>query len=480
MLAVKLDKRVVAALVVVAASLYGLMLFLHRSTAAGSADSSGYLNEARMMAAGKTSLPIRLLSTLHLPSEFAYIFTPLGFAPSRRHPGRMVPTYPPGLPAHFAIAGSVGGWSQAPFLMPLIAGLLSIALLFVLSRQFGLNAWQSGAASAILAVCPVFLFMTAQPMSDVFATGWTLTSIVCAIAAERKPALAALAGAAFGISVCVRPSNLLAALAVAFALRWRPSRLAIAIAAAIPFAIALMSWNYALYDNPIVTGYGEFGGLLSWAHPRVRLQHYSYWLGAQLTPLVFPGGLLAGFDRRIDPFRRAVLVFWFLPFFTFYCFYGPYETWWYTRFLLPAIPPLIVGFLLLIRNVRVGIAAFLVIVILFVAVRQDRRSLKPLNVGHEESIYPETAARFGPKLPRDAIIMSGLFSGSFLYYLDRDCVRYDQLDNDRFQLLRAYAANANLHWYAVLPAHEWLDVQRFDAHWKKVDEYRGVLLLRLE
>src|SRR5260370_27616428 len=133
------------------------MLFLHGSAAAGSADSSGYLNEARMMAAGKPSLPIRLLSTLHLPSEYAYVFTPLGFAPSRRHPGRMVPTYPPGLPAHFAIAGSVGGWSQAPFLMPLIAGLLSLALLFVLSRQFRLNAWQCAAARAIPALCPVSL-----------------------------------------------------------------------------------------------------------------------------------------------------------------------------------------------------------------------------------------------------------------------------------------------------------------------------------
>ncbi|MDQ6801320.1 MAG: glycosyltransferase family 39 protein [Acidobacteriota bacterium] len=476
----KLDKRVVAAAVMIAAAVYGLTLFLHRSTGAGGADSSGYLNEARMIAAGQTSVPIRLLSVLHLPSDYAYVFTPLGFAPSRRHPGRMVPTYPPGLPAHFAVAGIIGGWSQAPFLMPLIAGFVSIALLFVLARQFGLNTWQSAAACAILAVCPIFLFMTAQPMSDVFATMWTLAAIVCAIAAERKPSLALLAGAAFGISVCVRPSNLLAAIAIAFALRWRPSRLVLAVAAAIPFAIALMSWNYALYGNAIVTGYGEVGGLLSWGNARIRVPHYAYWLFAQLTPLVFPGGLLAGFDRRIDPFRRAVLVLWFVPFFTFYCFYEPYDTWWYTRFLLPAIPPLIIGFLLLIRNVRLRIAAFLVIVILFVAVRQDRKPLKPLNVGSEESIYPEIAARFGPELPRDAIIMNGLFSGSFLYYLDRDCVRYDQLDNDRFQLLRAYAMNANLRWYAVLPQHEWEEAKRFDAKWTKIDEYRGVLLLRLD
>src|SRR5258707_13173931 len=122
MFAMKLGRPVaVSAIVVIAAVLYGRMLFVHRSTGAGGSDSSGYLNEARMIAAGKTSIPIRLLGTLHLPPEFGYDFTPLGFAQSRRLPSHMVPTYPPGLPAHFAIAGAIGGWSQAPFLMPLIA-----------------------------------------------------------------------------------------------------------------------------------------------------------------------------------------------------------------------------------------------------------------------------------------------------------------------------------------------------------------------
>ena len=60
MFAVKLDKRVVA----IAVSVYAVTLFLHRSTGAGGADSSGYLNEARMMAAGKTSQPIRLLGSM--------------------------------------------------------------------------------------------------------------------------------------------------------------------------------------------------------------------------------------------------------------------------------------------------------------------------------------------------------------------------------------------------------------------------------
>ena len=472
MFTVKLGRRVAVAIVLIAAIAYGTMLFRHLSFAAGGADSSGYLNEARMMAARATSRPIALLRTLHLPSEYGFVLVPLGFLQSKIDPRAMVPLYPPGLPAHFAIAGAIAGWTHAPFFLPPIAAFACLGLMFVLARQFGLSQWESIAASAILAACPVFIFMSAQPMSDVFALLWTLAAIVCALSGRRGLAIAA--GAAFAISVCIRPSNLLAAIPLAFAMRWRPSRLALAIAGAIPFAIALMAWNDTLFGNPIRTGYGEMSYMVSWAYPRERLPHYSYWLAAQLSPLVFPGGLLVGFDRRVEGWRRAVLIAWFLPFFVFYSFYGAYETWWYTRFLLPAIPPLIIGFLLLIRKPRV--LAVLVAAILALAIWQDRR-LNPLSVGEEESIYPEIVHRFN--FPKDAIVLNGQFSGAFLYYTGRETVRWDQLDNDRFQLMRAYVANANLRWYAVLTPYEWEQVQKFNASWKKLDEHRGVLLLRL-
>ena len=114
--------------------------------------------------------------------------------------------------------------------------------------------------------------------------------------------------------------------------------------------------------------------------------------------------------------------------------------------------------------------------ILALAIWQDRR-LEPLAVGEDESIYPEIVHRFN--FPKDAIVMSGQFTGAYLYYTGRDCIRWDQLDNDRFQLLRAYVTNANLRWYAVLTPYEWEQVQKFNASWTKLDEHRGVLFLRL-
>ncbi len=473
-------RRLPVAILIVALIVSGMVLYRHLSFGAGGSDSSGYLNEARLMVSGTVIQPVPMLQTLHIKSEWAYVFTPLGFVSSSRDHRLMLPSYPPGLPAHFAIAGAIGDWSVAPFLIPPIAGVISIALMYLLARQFGLASWEALGAAAILGICPVFLFMAAQPMSDIVATVWAMAAIVCALAAEKRPALAAASGAAFAIGVCVRPSNLLLAIAVAFAMRWRLSRLAIAVAAAVPFAIALMAWKNAMYGSPLRTGYGAMD--LSWVNPRVRFPHYSYWLFAQLTPLIFPGGLLVALDKRVEVLRRAILVSWFLPFFVFYCFYSAYDAWWYTRFLLPAIPPLIVGFFLLIRDLRLPrFAAAIVVVAVMVFMIREERELAPLAIGEGESVYPECVRWAEQRLPPDALVATEQFSGSFLYYSGRPTVRYDLLDADRFETLRAYVGAADLRWYALVSEDEFKGLQtRMPGMWTPLGKCRDVTLYRLD
>ena len=483
----KIAARVAIAVLVVA---YASLLLRNLSWAAGGADSSGYLNEARMIRRGQMRVPIPLMSQLHVGSDWAEVFTPLGFGADWKDRRLMVPLYPPGLPAHFAVAGAIGGFTRGPFLIPPLAGILSLLLMIAIGRQLGLTDWQSIAAAAILGASAVFLFMTAQPMSDVVATAWTLAMIALALAthgnatlqpARRRPgagSTSALAGAAFAISVCVRPSNVLMAIPLAVALRFRIRALLLAAAAAVPIGIALMLWNHTLYGSYFSTGYGSMRELLAWSYPRQRLPHYSFWLVAQFSPLVFPGGLFAAFDRRIDRWHRALLVSWFFPLFAFYCFYDSYDTWWYTRFLLPAIPPLILGFFLIVRRLPKAAMAIGVIIALGVAVWQDNR-LHPLTVGADESIYTDTMRWVGGQLPHDAIVLAFQFSGSFFFYLDRDTVRYDGLDANRFEELRAYAGAANLRWYAVLM--DW-EMERFHlpGKWTPIGKNRDVMLLRLD
>jgi hypothetical protein len=73
------------------------------------------------------------------------------------------------------------------------------------------------------------------------------------------------------------------------------------------------------------------------------------------------------------------------------------------------------------------------------------------------------------------------FSGSFLYYSGRSVVRWDELDRDHFELLRAYAGAANLHWYALVSPEEFKDVQtRIPGEWTPIGTHRYVTLYRLD
>jgi len=115
------------------------------------------------------------------------------------------------------------------------------------------------------------------------------------------------------------------------------------------------------------------------------------------------------------------------------------------------------------------------------------RSTRQLNVLPVlpvlEKSYPHLIRWAEPQIPKNAIVISGVLSASFLYYADRQIVRYDEMSDDQFQILRAYAANAGMPWYAVLPADE-LDLarlrERFRGNWTAVGTEGDVTLYRLD
>jgi hypothetical protein len=213
-----------------------------------------------------------------------------------------------------------------------------------------------------------------------------------------------------------------------------------------------------------------------------------------LTPLAFPGALLVIFDRRAGSWTRWMIVAWFVPFFVFYAFYGYWDGWLCVRFLLPAVPALLVGVFLLVRDlaavisprhprISVAIAAALAIWIVVAPVRSTRKlDILPVLPVLEKS-YPHLIRWADTQMPKNAIVISGVLSASFLYYADRQIVRYDEMNNDQFQTLRAYAANAGMPWFAVLPADE-LDLdalrKKFRGDWKKLGTEGDVSIYRLD
>lgn len=227
------SRRTATVLAALALAAYAVLLVRANSFVAGGADSSGYLNEARLIASGRLSEDIAALRLLGLPPGDQDAFIPLGYRSGPR-PGTMAPIYPPGLPLHMALLGTLGGWHTAPFLAAPIAAIAALLLIYAIARELGLSRGLSAAGALALTACPIFLGMAVQPMSDVPGTAWVLAVIFLGLRARRNVGWAVAAGAALGIAVLVRPTNALAAIPLLFALPPRKGAVVRALAGGLP------------------------------------------------------------------------------------------------------------------------------------------------------------------------------------------------------------------------------------------------------
>jgi hypothetical protein len=465
---------------VVLALLAAYVALLLRNTCffASGPDSSGYLGEARMFASGHLRVDVAPLRALHLDPSFAGVFTPLGFDPYR-NTTEMVPTYPPGLPLHFAAAGLIGGWRYAPYLVITIAAIVALLLMYGIARELELPAPFAIASAALLAASPIFITFAMQPMSDLPATTWALAAIFFGLRSRRMPAPALAAGAAFAIGVWVRPTNILLAVALLFALPLRIRQLAFAAIGALPFAIALAWLQREQYGGWFRTAYGTVGDIVS-ANMPCLVFHMRGTL-QMVTPLLFAGALLVIAMSGVAWHTRAMLVSWFGVFFAFYAAYHYCEGWISSRFLLPAIPALIIGSLIALDRLTRSRRALALIVILIVVIGEARAGskLKVFRIDDYESVFPESVRYVEQRVPKDALLITGVLSGAF-YDAGHWTARWDRLDAEHFATLRA-AAHAPV--FAMIsdgevPAAELH--RRLPGRWLRVGRIRDVTLYQVE
>ena len=472
---------------------YALVLFHHTVFAVGGSDSSGYLNAARLLSEGRAVTRIRGLERLALGPDFAETFIPLGFTPGPR-PGTMAPSYPPGLPLHMAIAALVGGWSRAPFYVSPIAALVCLVLIYRLGRDVGLPPALALAGSALLAFAPTFVFQAVQPMSDVVATAWALAAVCAAYRARALSSApwAAAAGAAFGVGILVRPTTALVLAPLLFALPLRGKTWVAFAAGGAPFGAFQLAYGAAAFGGPWKTGYRSLlAEGLAWSNFPARARHYAVWTARLLSPLVPLGWTALAADRRASLRNRAVLLTWFAAFFLFYAFYGPYEAWWYTRFLLPAYPALIVGALVAARDFVVGFAptsrpwrmaaaALLVAIALAVEIRYVTKE-KVHKFYKGERFYPQASAMARRLLPPNAIVVSMQMSGALHYYTDLPYAMWNWMDAHRFAVLRVSTESRGFRWYSLLAPFEVPEVEKIapGAEWREVGRVEDVSLREL-
>lgn len=481
--------RTVVIFLIFLAGAYAGFLISKTCFSVGGSDSSGYANTAKRMLAGTLISRPRALDRLGLIDDQAETFTPLGFVPGPR-PGTIAPFYPPGFPVHLALAAKLFGWERAPFLVSPIAAVLCVLLFYAIARELGLEQTWALAGAVLFAAWPVLIGQAIQPMSDTVGTLWSMCSIYFAWRSRRRTAWSLAAGAAFGLAVLVRPTNALLAVPLAFALPWTVKAVGAFVAGGVPFAAALAAYNSRCYGSAFRVGYGKIGLLDAFALSNfpVRSRYYGGWILRTLTPLL-PAGWLAVAAAKTAALRvRLLLLSWFGVFFLFHCFYEPYDSFFFVRFLLPGAPALFLGALLasrwLLAPLRPRIAARVAVLLFIVVLATEVRSAPNTGIvqlAEYESAYPQACWWAEATVPEGAIVLSMATSGALEYYTGIEYARWDWLDPAGFAALRERPETRGVRWFALLFPFE---AERLRDHapgnWKTIGTRRNVGLYELE
>ncbi|HEY7369706.1 MAG TPA: glycosyltransferase family 39 protein [Thermoanaerobaculia bacterium] len=477
---------------------YAGFLIPHRTRVAGGSDSSGYLNTARGILEGRVVRDIPALRRYGLPPDGAFpnLFIALGHVPGPR-PGTVAPFYPPGLPILMAGAIRVTGSPDAAYFVSPFFAVLGVGLMFLLLRDLGLPRSWSAMGAFLLASFPTWTFFALQPMSDVVATTLAIAAVLFARRARGSAAWAAAGGASLGLAVLVRPTNALLIVPMLFALPATRRAWAMLSLGGLPFAIFLAVWNSTVYGSPFRSGYGAvLSDAMSLDFFRNHFAHYFFWMSALTGGVVIAGWILAGFDARIGARDRAMLICWLLVFFAFYCFYGPYETWWYTRFLMPGLPAAIAGSLLCGHHLleaqaravrppfpgrRMTAAAIALGTFAAAAGVVYQADQGVYRFFRGERIYLRASRMAERLVPPGGLVVAMQMTGALEYYTEVPYTMWNWLDEGRLVVLDRALRERGGTWYALLAPFEVESVKRlFPGRWTELGREGDVALWRLE
>lgn len=449
---------------------------------AGSADSFGYVSQADRWLSGSlvTAEP---LARLAIPNA-DLVFAPLGYRPATI-PHHIVPTYAPGLPLLMALAKAVAGASAVYYVVPLFGGLLVWATFrlgaLMASPRVGL------AAGALILTAPVFLFQLMWPMSDVpVAALWTLSIVT---ACRGTPSASLLSGLIGAMALAVRPNLLLVAAAMALWTAWltpgsrvgagvesgsrfrqrRVSHALLFAAGLAPAVCGVAFLNWRLYGAPWTSGYGDLATLHTWANVPVNALRYTTWLvhtqgWLSLAWIV----MLAPLRWPIDPVLRGLGATVIVALWVTYLPYLVFDAWWFLRFLLPAMPVMIVFAILAWRRVFVGLlgpafgpAAVIACGALTLAHQETVGRASPIWVVQaHESRYARAGAALRNLGSAAPVCLSMQHSGGLRHYAGCSTARYDQLpEGELCRSLQTFRA-AGLQPFIVLDDWEREGFQR--------------------
>lgn len=454
-----------ARLAVLLAVAVGVVAVWHSSWTASGADAYAYVTQADLWLTGRLTVPVPIANEVPWPSPLS-TFVPFGYS-AVANQSAIASAVGPGLPVLMAMTKAVGGHAALFLVVPLTAALL-VWSTFAIGRHVGSSAIGLGAAW-LVATSPAFLTMVKEPMSDVPAAAfWALGTWKVL---DRSRAGTALAGAAAGMAILIRPNLVPLAAVLGAWLLWRSRKSALAdrvraLAAfsvgVVPCCLAIAWINSTLFGSPFASGYGATESLFSAANVPTNLRRYGEWLNETQTPLAFFGLIALTLpSARLWPTsgarRRAhLLAALAIVVIAMYAFYIPFDAWWFLRLLLPAWPAVCVGTAALIvaaahaararhREVQ---AVALVALGLYTSSVANRLGVFPEGEG--ERRYATIAELVRQATEPSSIILASIHTGPLRYYAGRDTMRFDLLDEAWLDRAVAWLTEHGRHPYFLI------------------------------
>lgn len=460
--AAALLRRMLPGIALVCALVLGALAIRYGTFTAGGSDAFGYVSQAYDWWHGLLPRAQAIPVSLPWPSGDASL-APFGYRPGPQ-PHTMVPTYAPGLPLMMAAALVFG--ACGPYLVVPLCAALMVWLTFLLGRRTG-GPWAGILSAIFVATSPIVLFQSMWPMSDIPAAAITTGAALAALGPSRRSALATGLWTSAGLLVRpnlpVIPLVLLVHLAASSRGRERWIRLALFGAAVAPAVLAIAALNTAWYGAPWNSGYGAAAQLYSLDAILPNLARYPVWLWQSQSPIVLLAlvPLLPRFARDVDRPAVRLCAALFGGTLASYLMYAPFDEWWYLRFLLPAIPALLVlmstGMVVLPRRLprtrgRVAVTGVALLLIVYTTrLSQAHGVFGPLQAGEQR--YADVGVYLQQSLPRNAVIFSVQQSGSVRYYSGRLTIRWDLIDRDR--TARAPAEVERLGFQPYMVIEDW-------------------------
>jgi 4-amino-4-deoxy-L-arabinose transferase-like glycosyltransferase len=199
-----------------------------------------------------------------------------------------------------------------------------------------------------------------------------------------------------------------------------------------------------VYGGPFNSGYFNWHEFFALQHFRPAAAYFAQWL-AVFVPTVLLALPIAAVWRRDTRTRELLaLALWFLPITGLYLFVAfSYEAWTCLRYILPALPALILGGMLGVealarflapapaRRLRIAAAVLLVVWAAGVSWRWS-----PANgvflIKHYEDAYAAASRAVRAQLPANALVLCCHLSGALYFYTDFPILRWDALTPPEF------------------------------------------------